>query len=445
MSVMKLMVFVERVTNRINYIFDLLLHDLLGIDFELTTDADAFNLSQDPKLVYAKAPMGNALFQKASKLLLEYSIVEQNPVSVDYEDTKGIFPVYHSESIMPFDPFAASFYFVSRYEEYLSQVRDCYGRFQAESTCMYKMGMLQKPLVNIYAQHIGRILQDAYPSLKLAKRTFRFIPTYDIDAAWAYLHKGLFRTAGGFLKDLYHLNSKEISRRHRVLMHKEKDPFDTYDLQFALQKEYKLKPIYFILCGDYDMNDKNISIRNDAFCKLIKHLGDYAEVGIHPSFSSYLDTERIQMEIDRLSNVLNREITKSRQHFLRMTMPRSYQQLIELDITDDYTMGFPSQAGFRAGIADTFRFFDLENDVITNLNVHPFAIMDGTARDYLNLDIEATYSLVTSLIDEVRAVGGSFVLLCHNETLSGQKRWVGWPQLYKRIVEYTQDDQIPKA
>ncbi len=433
---MKLIVFVERITNRLSYIFDLMLHGQLGIEYELTNDVESFNTSDGPKLVYAKAPMVNALFQKASKLLFEYSIVEQNPTSVDYGEVKGIFPVYHPDSIMPFDPFAAAFYFVSRYEEYLAQVRDCYGRFQAESTCMYEMGMLQKPLVNIYAQHLGQILKAAYPKLTIKKRKFHFVPTYDIDAAWAYLHKGFYRTTGGFLRDLYHSDFAEIRKRHRVLMRREKDPFDTYDFQLELQKKHNLHPVYFILCGDYDLNDKSISIRNDAFIKLIKHIGDYAEVGIHPSFSSYLDSDRIQMEINRLSNILNREITKNRQHFLRMTMPRSYQKLIELDITDDYTMGFASQAGFRAGIADTFRFFDLENDVITHLNVHPFALMDGTARDYLNLDIETTYTLTTQLIDEVKAVDGTFVLLCHNETLSGQKRWIGWPELYRRIIEY---------
>ena len=165
-------------------------------------------------------------------------------------------------------------------------------------------------------------------------------------------------------------------------------------------------------------------------------MGDYADVGIHPSFSSYLDIDKLGTEIERLSEVLHRPITKSRQHFLRMNLPRSYQKLIELDISDDYTMGFASQAGFRAGIADTFRFYDLENDMVTNLLVHPFALMDGTMRDYLNLDVEASLDLAKQLVDEVKAVGGKFIYLTHNETLGGQKRWVGWPEMYRNILEY---------
>ena len=183
-------------------------------------------------------------------------------------------------------------------------------------------------------------------------------------------------------------------------------------------------------------DDKNISIRKTAFQVLIKRLGDYADVGIHPSFSSYLDVEKMGEEMSRLADVLHRPVTKSRQHFLRMNLPRSYQKLIELDISDDYTMGFASQAGFRAGIADAFRFYDLENDMVTNLLVHPFALMDGTMRDYLNLDVDSSLSLAKTLVDEVKAVGGTFIYLTHNETLGGEKRWQGWPEMYRNLLEY---------
>ena len=171
-------------------------------------------------------------------------------------------------------------------------------------------------------------------------------------------------------------------------------------------------------------------------------MGDYADVGIHPSFSSYLNVDKLRKEIKDLSEVLHRPLTKSRQHFLRMNLPRSYQKLIELDISDDYTMGYASQAGFRAGIADTFRFYDLENDMVTNLRVHPFALMDGTMRDYLNLDVDASLALAKQLVDEVKAVGGTFIYLTHNETLGGEKRWVGWPEMYRQLLEYI--TKIPK-
>lgn len=433
---MKMLVHVPRITDRVLYTFDLVLKQLLGLEFSLTSDAENFKAFEGPKMCYGPSRIDEAPFQKAVNLLFERHIDEQETSSVAFEGIRGLFPVYGKDILLPFDMFAASFYLVSRYEEYLPQVRDKYGRFQAESTWMFENGLLQKPLVDIWAIALRDRLKAVFPDLTFKERKFEFVPTYDIDAAWAYKHKGFYRTAGGFFRDLASGNREGLRERHEVLRGRRKDPFDSFDFQFELQNTFKLKPIYFILCGEYDTNDKNISLRKEAFRSLIKRLGDYADVGIHPSFSSYLDLPKLQAEIDGLSEVLHRPLTKSRQHFLRMNLPRSYQKLIELDISDDYTMGFASQAGFRAGIADTFRFFDLENDMATNLWVHPFALMDGTMRDYLNLDVEASLDLAKQLVDEVKAVGGTFIYLTHNETLGGEKRWAGWPEMYRQLLEY---------
>lgn len=434
--VMKVLILVPKITNRLRYVFKLLLDELLGLDTEFTTDSTVFLNHEAPKLHYGYQPIGDEIFQKATSLLFERDIA---PVSLKwktYNGTKVIFPVASAVSMLPFDVFAATFFLVSRYEEYLPFVPDKFGRFEAASSALQQEGMLQKPLVNIWAIELQRILSIHFPELQFKKNKFTFLPTYDIDSAWAYCHKGLFRILGGYIKHLFKLNFDEIKFRTAVLRGKEIDPFDTFDFQIALQKEFQLYPIYFILCGDYGAYDKNISIRNRYFCNLIKKLGDYSEVGIHPSFDSFLNEEQLQKEIKNLSCVLNREVTKSRQHFLRMSIPKSYQKLIELDITDDYTMGYASSPGFRAGIASSFLFYDLEHDVSTNLRIHPLTVMDGTLRDYMNMDVDAAFETIKTLIDEVKAVEGTFISLWHNETLSNNKRWKGWREMYREMIEH---------
>ena len=433
---MDMLILVPKTTNRLHYIFDLILKDLLGISFKLTTDNETFTSFNGPKFHYGNNQFWNEPFQKATNLLFEHDITEKELKIVDYKDVKAFFPVYNEKSVFPFDIFAASFYLVTRYEEYLPHINDKYNRFQAKDSILFKMNMLEKPLINIWAMELGNILTAIYPDLQLKKRSFTFIPTYDVDAAWAYRRKGIFRTTAALARDIVNLDFKEAKRRWRVIIGKEADPFDTFDYQLQLQKELNLHPLYFILCGEYDLNDKNISLRNTNFQNLIKRLGDYAKVGIHPSFSSYLNKEKVKNEIEKLSKVLNREIVMSRQHFLRLRMPLSYQILIDLDITDDYTMGYATLPGFRAGIADAYRFYDLEHDNVTNLNIHPFALMDGTLRDYLELNTDESYEKATRLIDEVKAVNGTFILLWHNETLSDEKRWTGWKALYRKIVDY---------
>lgn len=428
-----MLILVSRITNRLHYTFDFVFRTMLEEDFKLTTDVAMFRDYEGEKMSYGETPLWNEPFQKAVNLLFEHDIYEQDLKPIDFMDVKGIFPVYSQRSLMPFDVFAASFYLISRYEEYLPQVRDQYGRFQPVSSCLFNMGVLSKPVVDIWILEFAKRLNL---SDKQKTRAYRFQATYDIDAAWSHLHKGFLRTTGAFFRNLLNGEGEEIRQRYRVLFKHEKDPFDSFEFQFALQKEFHLRPIYFIHCGDYDTNDKSISIRKEAFRALIKDIADYADVGIHPSFSSYLDPVRLKEEVERLSDVLNREVTKSRQHFLRMTLPASYQQLIELDIKDDFTMGYASQVGFRAGVCTPFRFYDLDNDIPTSLTIHPFAVMDGTLRDYLNLSIGDSYNVITQVIDEVKKVNGTFTFLTHNETLGGQKRWLGWPELYRKILEY---------
>jgi hypothetical protein len=169
---------------------------------------------------------------------------------------------------------------------------------------------------------------------------------------------------------------------------------------------------------------------------LIKLLSDYADVGIHASYASNDTPDLLKKEVNRLSDVLNREITRSRQHFLRLEIPNTYHTLLNLDIHNDYSMGFASQPGFRAGTCDAFPFYDLEMEAETPLMIHPFVFMEGTLADYLRLTPEDGLNYIYRLIDEVKAVDGAFISLWHNESLGGQGRWEGWPEVYEKMIAY---------
>lgn len=431
----KLLVYVPKITNRIRYIFQLLLEAQLGISFNFTCDKESYHAYEGPKFSYGEQAVDQGLFFKSIDLLFEREINSQELKPFPFQDVKAIFPVYQKQSAAPFDLFAASFYLVSRYEEYLPFVRDQHGRFEASSSCLHAMGMLQKPLVNIWSNYLEQVLKTHFPGLNTIKQTYQFIPTYDIDSAWAYLHKGLYRSLGAYVRDLLVGDFDEMSNRTSVLRGKSPDPFDTFALQLSLQEKYQLRPIYFILFAGYAQYDKNISRRNPAFRQLIRHLADYATIGIHPSYASFDNKTLLKQEVHALSEVLHEEILHSRQHFLRMNLPATYHRLIDLDITDDYTMGYASQPGFRAGIANSFPFYDLDHDVATKLRVNPITLMDGTLRDYLNLEPGQAIEQAKQLIEEVKNVGGTFISLWHNETMSDAKRWIGWNKLYVELIE----------
>lgn len=430
-----LLIYTPKITNRCKYIFHLVFKDILGVDFEVVSDADRFKNYPDEKISYAPQPIADEVFVQCHKLLHETGINDKNIQVFEWEHNT-VFYATGKNSSFPFDPFAAIFYLVSRYEEYLPHIRDKHDRYNAFESLAYKHNFLHIPVVNKWAGRIKELLQKRYPAMKFPVQKYKYVSTIDIDNAFAYKEKGVMRTLGGYAKSFTRFDFPEVAERTKVLIGAQQDPYDTYQLLSDIQQRYKLHPIYFMLLGDYDVNDKNISPDNHRFQSLIKNLADHAEVGIHPSYSSNGNKPQLQKELKRLSSILNREITKSRQHFLKLRFPDTYRSLIDLDITDDYTMGYANQIGFRACICTPFNFYDLDFEVETRLKVHPFAVMDATLKYYMKVDPEEAMDYIKPLVDEVRAVNGVFMSLWHNETLSNDKVWFGWRELYEQVVKY---------
>ncbi|HTL83196.1 MAG TPA: polysaccharide deacetylase family protein [Bacteroidia bacterium] len=431
----KLIVYTPKLTNRCRFMFRLYFRELLGLDLEMTDVVEEFLSSQHLKVSYAAQPVADELFFFARNLLTEAGIAEQNISVFEWEERKVFFSA-GKNSALPFDPFAAGFYLVSRYEEYLPHIRDHIDRFDAKNSLAWQHGFLTKPVVNEWSIIIGEKLKAKYPQIILRLPEYKFLPTIDIDNAYAYRQKGFMRSAGGYMKALLKLNFEDIKVRTRVLFRAQRDPYDTYQFQLDLQKKYNLRPVYFFLVGDYGVNDKNLSVQNRKFRELIRHISDYADVGVHPSFASNREPSRIRVEAGRLKNILHCDINRSRQHFLMLKFPQTYRHLLESDITDDYSMGFANEIGFRAGICTSFNFYDLDLETETHLRIHPFAVMDATLNLYMKLPVEQAKEKIMMLIDETRKVGGTFISLWHNETLSDEKEWKGWKVVYEDLVEY---------
>ena len=111
-----------------------------------------------------------------------------------------------AKSVLPFDIFAASFFLLSRYEEYLPHVRDVHERFTAAQSIAMKHGFLEKPVVDVWAFQLLTKLKEKFPDYAYETRSYSHITTIDVDNAYAYKYKSLMRTFGGFIKDFFRLN-----------------------------------------------------------------------------------------------------------------------------------------------------------------------------------------------------------------------------------------------
>ncbi len=429
-----LLVYSQKITNRLKYISEHIFSDILGITVSLTSEKDTFTSFEGPKINYSYRQFDKEIFFYATPLLFERGIKTQK-IKVDIYEETPIFYISKNNSDLPFDPFAASFFLLSRYEEYLPHERDHFDRFPAEQSVAHQNNFLQIAVVDRWIMFLEKVLLKHYPDLIIKRRPYRFVPTYDIDMAYAYKNRGLFRTVGGYLYHLRHRKMDELKRRTLVLLNRKVDPFYTFDWLVALQKKYGLQTIYFFLVGEYGPYDKNISLDNLSFQSLIQSTNDHAQVGIHPSFASNKNTQILTREISNLSEVLKKDIERSRQHFIKLKIPETYQNLIELDVRKDFSMGYASQLGFRAGTASSFYFYDLNLEIKTNLKIYPFMAMDVTLREYLKLDILQSMEQLRKIMDEVKAVKGVFITLWHNHTLVDIHGWEGWKEMYEEMIK----------
>jgi hypothetical protein len=429
-----LLVYTHKITPRLTYIFKHIFVRTLQIPVNFTTKVDEFVAHNGLKMTYSKAPLGSEFYVRSNELLFEQGIndIEIN-VSV-WDEVPCFFPAGEQSSI-PFDIFAASFYLISRYEEYLPHVQDEHERFPADESIAYKNKFLEKPVIDIWAYKFLESLKVKFPDYEYKSRTFKQISTVDVDAAFAYTNRGIVRTIGGIINDVLHFRFKNLWNRVLTLLKFKPDPFNTFDRIIRLKKTRKIDTKFFFAVGDYTTFDKNISYRNMKFQSLIKSVSDYAKVGIHPSYFTIGDVEKMKKEKNRLENITNSTITFSRQHYLRVKIPETYQNLIDLDIKEDYTMGYAKYPGFRASTCTPFYFYDLDFEIQTPLKIVPFAFMDTTLKGYMGLSSKESLAKILELKQAVVQVNGTFVSLIHNETLSGINGWEGWRDVYNKLMQ----------
>lgn len=433
-----LLIYTPKLTNRLGYTLNVIFKHLLRIEFSITTDADYFLRYGDAKLCYGHKRLDDSLFVKAVPLLFETTIEDQQPHAECRDGRWLLFPVYGRNVDLPFDPFAATFYMVSRYEEYLPHREDVHGRFGATESLAYNDGFLDRPVVDEWAIMLKGLLSERYPDMEWPRRSYRFVQTVDIDAAWSYQHKGMFRTVAGLARDLFLRHEPDdVRRRLRVLTHRETDPFDTFD--YIINSRVRSEDdhlIFFVLLADYDQYDKPVSYLNPHMRQLVQHLGDHAKMGIHPGYTVLDNPTNALVETKRLEDILHRTIVRSRFHFLRLQLPRSYRILLRAGIRHDYTMGYADTVGFRAGISSPFPFYDLERDKETELLIHPFCVMDTTLQKYMKLSPDEGVEQYKKLIDSVRRVDGTFCCIVHNQNLCELPPWVGWRKAYEQMLDY---------
>ncbi len=433
-----MLIYTSAISSRFQYTIGFI-ESVIGQQILFTTNKEEYLSSEESiKINYSFKPIADKEYHILPHILLFHEKIY--PISITVAECRNN-PCFfiNQEDNHGFDVFAAIFYLITRYEEYLPHQKDSYGRYAHTESIAYKNNFLTVPLINIWIKDLLTQLSTHNSQLStfdFRLSTFDFTPTYDIDIAYAYNHQPIVKNVGGFFKDLIKGDVEKVIARANVYSGKQQDPFDVYFWLDDLHKQHNLNPIYFfLLAKKKGIYDKNITSSSPAMHDLVMRHAEKYTVGIHPSWQSGDSKRLLSEEIETIEKITKKDCTLSRQHYIRLTLPDTYRNLIDNGITEDYSMGYGSINGFRASVASPFYWYDLEREEITNLLIHPYCYME--ANSYFEQHLSATEAAqeLQYYHDTLKAVGGQLITIFHNHFLTNQPQWKPWREMYEAFLK----------
>lgn len=431
-----IIVYSEQMSPRLQYAVQVVFNHILKVPdpVNFTNDRGYFLSASAAKINYSNQEIKQGLHIIPSGFLFQNKIKAEFPGITDGQYSKAIFPTEGSKDFN-YDPFAAVFYMASRYEEYLPHQTDQYGRFAPEKVFSFQHQFYLKPMCHYWAEEIKDKLSAQFPDFEFPEKSFRAMATIDVDNGYAYRGKGAIRTFGAYAKDVLRFKFKSVVERTHVITGHKKDPFNYYKFQKKVCTTHGIPLRYFVLCGNDGEHDHSLDTSSMSFKKLVKKLRFCGKVGLHPSYLSNGNPAVLKSEVKLLSKILRKKVVHSRQHFVKLKFPDTYQNLLKVGIKKDYSMGYPNYPGFRACMAEPYPFYNLAEEQITNLTLVPFQLMDSQYYDYKKLSAKLAMPEILAMMEEVKKVAGLFVFIWHDRSFAPWVEYEGWKNAFENVVK----------
>ena len=322
-----------------------------------------------------------------------------------------------------------TFFFISRAEELINMQRDEHGRFLAKYSILGQNNRLMIPTVDEYARMLMKLLDLPLPTPSFSK----IYLTHDIDTVAHYRH---WRGAiGGIMRGQWRKVMASLKDIHN-------DPAFTFSWLIAQDKKVAgAKCIYFIKDTEgkgYDYPQYKLDGKDfETAEQLIVNSG--AKIGLHSSYyggkmtNVVVFTHMVNKESVREGDIIKIKDLYHRSHYLRCSID-DMQMLVNMGITDDFTMMFPDQVGFRLQTTRPVRWINPKTMQLTDLALHPLTVMDCTLSNsnYMNLSEDEAYFECQRLFDKVHQNAGEVVLLWHNSNPTGN---IYHSSLYPKLLE----------
>lgn len=344
------------------------------------------------------------------------------------------------------DIFGSSFFMLTRYEEMVKAERDAHDRFPASASLAFQEGFLERPIVNEYIELLWYMLKSLWPELKRKLRAYEVCLSHDVDVPLWTIGKSIPRLLRSSMADIMRRRDPMLlARRLRASLEGrfesvDNDPNNTFSFIMDISEEHGWQSAFYFICKQDSDPDQTYDPeynywKNPWITKLMQEISQRGhEIGLHPSYGTYRDTEQTKLEFIRLrERATNLGIAQAewggRQHYLRWQNPITWQNWEDAGLDYDSTLGFAEQPGFRSGICYEYPVFNIKTRQALNLRERPLVVMECSVLRYMNLSFEESKQKILDLNSVCQQFSGDMTILWHNDHL------ISWQQksIYRDI------------
>ncbi len=376
--------------------------------------------------------------------------IDKLPVLYPVANQPGTWYTFRDKNlIFHHDLLKSAFHLLSGYEEFRNQASDQFGRFPYKESIPFKLGIIEKPVVNYYFEIILKGLEEfalkngiPFQRNPVFKQPV-FMVSHDIDRTLGY---GFFETGFKF-KQLLGLSEPTLSRKETIkdafisLFHflnpfSGKDPYWTFETLMKWEEDRDFRGTYYFLEKEGGRNENSrYRFHEKRFVKLFQELSERGhEVGIHGTLKSALSQDVMDRTVGNLRQVSPEPVVGIRQHYLKFTPGTTGQIQEKAGLKYDASLGFAEHDGFRHSYCWPYSLFDFKDDRTMDLWEIPLTVMEGTHFYYRKLDLASSRASIEGLVEEVCKFNGVFSLLWHNHFFD-EREIPGITEHYTRILD----------
>ncbi len=178
-----------------------------------------------------------------------------------------------------------------------------------------------------------------------------------------------------------------------------------------------------LFIGRYRIHDERIQ---DAI-RVLDEKG--WEIGMHGSYYSYQEKSLLEKEKQALEAILGKTVYGSRQHYLNLNIPETWQYQSQLGLAYDSTLGYTRRVGFKWNMTQPFYPRNPATGKAIPILQIPLGIMDVPL-----MKLPDPWEAALHLIDEANDKQAVLTLNWHQRVFNPWE-FQAWQDIYIRIIQ----------